>query len=98
MKKEIFISESMGESRIAIVEDSTLVEVYVEKQDQQRMVGNIYKVLVDKTGDSLSVGRTEFDSPEIDNIVHIKGVVEKGEFVDVKIESSNEFELIGTPV
>ncbi|MBT6391057.1 MAG: S1 RNA-binding domain-containing protein, partial [Candidatus Marinimicrobia bacterium] len=43
MKKEIFISESMGESRIAIVEDSTLVEVYVEKQDQQRMVGNIYK-------------------------------------------------------
>ena len=43
MKKEIFISESMGESRIAIVEDDTLVEVYVEKQDQQRMVGNIYK-------------------------------------------------------
>ena len=43
MKKEIFISESMGESRIAIVEDDTLVEVYVEKQDRQRMVGNIYK-------------------------------------------------------
>ena len=33
----------MGESRIAIIEDGTLVEVYVEKQDQQRMVGNIYK-------------------------------------------------------
>jgi len=43
MKKEIYISESMGESRIAIIEDGTLVEVYVEKQDQQRMVGNIYK-------------------------------------------------------
>ena len=43
MKKEIYISESMGESRIAIIEDSTLVEVYVEKQDHQRMVGNIYK-------------------------------------------------------
>ena len=43
MEKEIYISESMGESRIAIIEDSTLVEVYVEKQDQQRMVGNIYK-------------------------------------------------------
>ena len=43
MEKEIFISESMGESRIAIIEDGTLVEVYVEKQDQQRMVGNIYK-------------------------------------------------------
>ena len=43
MKKEIYISESMGESRIAIIEDGTLVEVYVEKQDQHRMVGNIYK-------------------------------------------------------
>ncbi|MEC7854822.1 MAG: Rne/Rng family ribonuclease, partial [Candidatus Neomarinimicrobiota bacterium] len=32
----------MGESRIAIIEDGRLVEVYVEKQDQQRMVGNIY--------------------------------------------------------
>jgi hypothetical protein len=30
MKKEIYISKSMGESRIAIMEDGTLVEVYVE--------------------------------------------------------------------
>ena len=43
MKKEIFINESMGETRIAIQEDSQLVEVYVEKQDKHRMVGNIYK-------------------------------------------------------
>ena len=43
MEKEILINESMGESRIAIIEDGTLVEVYIEKQDQQRMVGNIYK-------------------------------------------------------
>ena len=74
------------------------LQASISSEKNELMVGNIYKVLVDKTGDSLSVGRTEFDSPEIDNIVHIKGVVEKGEFVDVKIESSNEFELIGTPV
>lgn len=42
MKKEIYINESMGESRIAILEDDKLVEVYVEKQGQHRMVGNIY--------------------------------------------------------
>ena len=74
------------------------LQASISSEKNELMVGNIYKVLVDKMGDSLSVGRTEFDSPEIDNIVHIKGVVEKGEFVDVKIESSNEFELIGTPV
>ncbi|GAJ09705.1 unnamed protein product, partial [marine sediment metagenome] len=43
MKKEIIINESMGETRIAILEDDRLVEVYVEKQGQQRMVSNIYK-------------------------------------------------------
>ncbi len=47
MKKEIYINESMGETRIAILEDDRLVEVYVEKQDQQRMVGNIYKGVVE---------------------------------------------------
>ena len=43
MKKEIFINESMGETRIAIQESSQLVEVYVERLDKQRMVGNVYK-------------------------------------------------------
>ena len=43
MKKEIFINESMGETRIAIQEDGQIVEVYIERQDKQRMVGNIYK-------------------------------------------------------
>ena len=43
MNKEIFINESMGETRIAIQEDNQLVEVYIEKQDNHRMVGNVYK-------------------------------------------------------
>ena len=43
MHKEIFINESMGETRIAIQEDGQLVEVYIEKQDNHRMVGNVYK-------------------------------------------------------
>lgn len=43
MKKEIYISESIGETRIAILEEDRLVEVYIEKQGQQRMVSNIYK-------------------------------------------------------
>ncbi|MFL3025333.1 MAG: 30S ribosomal protein S12 methylthiotransferase RimO [Candidatus Neomarinimicrobiota bacterium] len=94
-----------------LLEDNVPQELKNERKDQildlqasisseknHLMVGNTYKVLVDKTGDSLSVGRTEFDSPEIDNIVHIKKSVPNGEFIDVKIESSNEFELIGSPV
>ena len=38
MKKEIYINESMGENRIAILEDDKLVELYLEKQRQQRPI------------------------------------------------------------
>ena len=74
------------------------LQASISSEKNHLMVGNTYKVLVDKTGDSVSVGRTEFDSPEIDNIVHIKKSVPSGEFINVKVESSNEFELIGSPV
>ena len=62
----------------------------------ESFVGKILKVLVDQEGENVSVGRTEYDSPEIDNIVHIQGKVDKGNFVRVKIESANEYELIGS--
>jgi ribosomal protein S12 methylthiotransferase len=68
-------------------------EISLEKNESY--IGKNIKVLVDKTGDSLSVGRTEFDSPEIDNIVHIENKVDTGKFVNVKIEKVNEYELIG---
>ncbi len=42
-QKELYINVSAGSTRIAIVEESKLVELYVELPDHQRMVGNIYK-------------------------------------------------------
>ena len=74
------------------------LQASISSEKNHLMVGNTYKVLVDKSGDSVSVGRTEFDSPEIDNIVHIKKPVPTGNFINVKVESSNEFEIIGYPV
>ena len=56
------------------------------------------KVIVDQAENNIGVGRTEFDSPEIDNIVRVDGKVSKGDFVNVKIENVNEFELIGNPI
>ena len=61
----------------------------------ESFIGKTLKVLVDSSGEDVSVGRTEFDSPEIDNIVHIKGKTVKGTFIDVMIESANEYELLG---
>ena len=64
----------------------------------ESFVGKTLNVLVDQEGENVSVGRTEYDSPEIDNIVHIQGKVDKGNFVRVRIESANEYELIGSIV
>jgi len=74
------------------------LQANISSEKNNAMIGETLKVLVDKSGDTVSVGRTEFDSPEIDNIVHIKASVPKGEFVQIKIDSANEFELIGSPV
>ena len=74
------------------------LQANISAEKNERMIGKTYKVLVDECGDTVSVARTEYDSPEIDNIVHIKSRIQKGEFVNVKIDSSNEFELIGAAV
>ncbi len=74
------------------------LQANISSEKNNAMIGKVLKVLVDKSGDSVSVGRTEYDSPEIDNIVHIKASVPKGEFVQVKIDSANEYELIGRPI
>lgn len=70
----------------------------ISLEKNEKFVGKTMKVLVDQCENDIGVGRTEFDSPEIDNIVQINGEVKKGEFVNVKIEKVNEFELIGKPL
>ncbi len=42
MKKDIIINISIGESRVAILEDGRLAELYLEKPENERMVGDIY--------------------------------------------------------
>tara|TARA_B100000929_G_scaffold61884_1_gene46988 strand:+ start:6097 stop:7386 length:1290 start_codon:yes stop_codon:yes gene_type:complete len=89
------VPKKIKDERKSIIMD---LQANISASKNEEMVGKTYKVLVDKCGETVSVGRTEYDSPEIDNIVQIKSPVKKGEFVNVKIESSNEFELIGSPV
>ena len=64
-------------------------------EKNESFIGKELKVIIDKSANKISIGRTEFDSPEIDNIVHVKGIAEVGSFVKVKIDEVNEYELIG---
>ena len=67
----------------------------ISLEKNELFIGKELKVIIDKSTEKISVGRTEFDSPEIDNIVHVKGEAEVGSFSNVKIQEVNEYELIG---
>jgi len=67
----------------------------------QEKIGKTFKVLVDKKEGDFFVGRTEFDSPEVDNEVLIDaatGYAANGSFVNVKIDRAEDFDLYGTIV
>ena len=60
-------------------------------------VGKILKVIIDREDPDYYVGRTEFDSPEVDGEVLIEKQtpLQTGEFYEVKITSAMPFDLIG---
>ncbi len=67
----------------------------------QQKIGEIYKCIIDRKEGNYFIGRTEFDSPDVDNEVLIdatKHYVKQGEFVNVKINEAADFDLYGEPV
>ncbi|MBI9053047.1 MAG: 30S ribosomal protein S12 methylthiotransferase RimO [Bacteroidales bacterium] len=61
-------------------------------------IGRSYKVLIDRQEGEYFIGRTEFDSPDVDNEVIVKPMNKKlkiGNFYQVKIKSAEDFDLIG---
>ncbi len=67
----------------------------------RQKVGQIFKVIVDRKEGGNFIGRTEYDSPEVDNEVIIesnKEYLRIGDFVNVKVNSASEFDLTGEVV
>ena len=66
----------------------------------QEKIGQNFKCIIDRKEGQYFVGRTEFDSPDVDNEVLIdasKFYVKTGEFVTIKIIDATEFDLYGEP-
>lgn len=63
----------------------------------QQKVGQTFKTLFDRKEGGYFIGRTEFDSPEVDNEVLLPAsqYVRLGDFTDVRISSAAEFDLFG---
>lgn len=74
------------------------IQQEISYQLNQDKVGKAFKVLIDKKEGEHFIGRTEYDSPDVDNEVLIdatKQYVSVGDFVQVKISSATDFDLYG---
>jgi ribosomal protein S12 methylthiotransferase len=94
-----------------LVEDNVPEEVKQERSEEimalqqgiseelnQAKIGKTYKVMVDRKESGFFVGRTEHDSPEVDNEVLVKkaeGFVRLGDFADVEITAADHYDLYG---
>jgi ribosomal protein S12 methylthiotransferase len=93
-----------------LVEDDVPEDVKQERSDEimalqqgiseelnQAKIGQTFKVMVDRKESGFFVGRTEHDSPEVDNEVLIPATqyARQGDFVQVKINKAEEFDLYG---
>ncbi len=77
------------------------VQQQISWDKNQEKVGKIYKVIIDSKEGGNFIGRTEFDSPEVDNEVLIDAsqhYLRIGDFANIKITRAEEFDLFGEPV
>lgn len=90
------VPEEVKQERLARLME---VQEEIAQRRKSRHVGKILDVLVDRRLDAQSVlGRTEFDSPEVDGevIVHDPiGRLEPGDFIPVHIEAVDSYDLVG---
>ncbi|MBL6668690.1 MAG: 30S ribosomal protein S12 methylthiotransferase RimO [Flavobacteriaceae bacterium] len=82
---------------------NTIMEIQsqISWEENQKCIGQTYKCLIDRKEGDYFVGRTYRDSPDVDNEVLIDAqqfYLKQGSFVQVKIISATDFDLMGEPV
>ncbi|HBZ20716.1 MAG TPA: 30S ribosomal protein S12 methylthiotransferase RimO [Bacteroidales bacterium] len=90
------ISQNVKESRVA---ELMSIQQSVSEELNREKTGKVFKVLIDRRDAEYFVGRTEFDSPEVDNEVLISTEYNliPGNFYNIKIIGSSDFDLFGIP-
>jgi ribosomal protein S12 methylthiotransferase len=86
------IKKKRADAVMAVQQEISLIH-------NQQKIGNTYKVLFDRKEGDYFIGRTEFDSPDVDNEVLVKATKDNfariGDFAKVKITSATDFDLYG---
>lgn len=74
------------------------VQQRISTRLNEEKVGKVFKTIIDRVEGDYYIGRTEFDSPDVDTEVLIhtgEGDMKIGEFYDVLITDATEFDLMG---
>lgn len=88
------VSDEVKQERMeAVMELQQGISLDLNKQK----IGQTFKVMVDRKEGGIYIGRTEHDSPEVDNevIIETNDYLRVGDFVNVKIKSATEFDVTG---
>lgn len=77
------------------------IQSQISWEQNQSKIGKVFKCVIDRKEGNYFVGRTEFDSPDVDNEVLIDAnahYVKIGDFSHIKITEAHDFDLYGEPV
>lgn len=80
------------------VEEVMEIQQQISWEKNQEKVGKVFKCIFDRKEGDYFVGRTEYDSPDVDNTVLVPAkdvYISIGEFANVKITSAEDYDLIG---
>ncbi|RPD99563.1 30S ribosomal protein S12 methylthiotransferase RimO [Aureibaculum marinum] len=92
------VPEEVKEKRVSEIME---IQSQISFELNQEKVGKTFKCIFDRKEGNYFFGRTEFDSPDVDNDVIVDArehYVQLGQFVDVKITEAGDFDLQGEPV
>lgn len=89
------------EVKIARANEIMDLQSQISWELNQQKIGKTFRCLIDRKEGNYFVGRTEYDSPDVDNEVLIdakKHYVKIGDFAEVKIIDAADYDLYGEPV
>lgn len=92
------VPEDVKEARVAEIME---LQAQISWELNQEKVGKTYKCIFDRKEGEYFIGRTEHDSPDVDNEVLVDAkeyYIKTGEFINITIHEAGDFDLYGSPV
>jgi ribosomal protein S12 methylthiotransferase len=92
------ISDEEKQSRVAEIME---LQAGISFELNQEKVGKVFKCIFDREEGGYYIGRTQYDSPDVDNEVLVASdqhFINLGHFIEVKITEASDFDLVGEVV